>query len=46
MADIIFDPIQITYRGLYADQHLVDAPQYGRSLIGVNGKSRSHGVAR
>jgi hypothetical protein len=31
----IFDPIPVTYRGLFADQHLVDAQQFGKSLIGV-----------
>ena len=25
----------MTYRGLFADQHLVDAQQFGKSLIGV-----------
>jgi len=31
----IFDAIPVTYRGLFADQHLVDAQQFGKSLIGV-----------
>ena len=31
----IFDAIPVTYRGLLADQHLVDAQQFGKSLIGV-----------
>jgi hypothetical protein len=35
MPDPIFEPIPIAYRGLLADQHLVDAQQFGRSLIGV-----------
>jgi hypothetical protein len=32
----LFDPIPITYRGLYADRHLVDAQQFGRSLVAVS----------
>jgi hypothetical protein len=28
-------PIPIVYRGLFADQHLVDAQQFGKSLIGL-----------
>ncbi|MCA1500060.1 hypothetical protein [Bradyrhizobium sp. NBAIM14] len=31
----IFDAIPVAYRGLLADQHLVDAQQFGKSLIGV-----------
>jgi hypothetical protein len=36
MPEGIFEPIPISYRGLFADQHLVDAQQYGRSLVGVS----------
>ncbi|MGB7101563.1 MAG: hypothetical protein WBD95_22700 [Xanthobacteraceae bacterium] len=36
MPEQIFDPIPITYRGLIADSHLVDAQQFGRSLIGIS----------
>jgi hypothetical protein len=35
VAEVIFEPIPISYRGLFADQHLVDAQQFGRSLIGA-----------
>jgi hypothetical protein len=35
MQEPIFDAIPVTYRGLFADQHLVDAQQFGKSLIGV-----------
>ncbi|WLA39482.1 hypothetical protein QNJ95_42705 [Bradyrhizobium elkanii] len=35
MQEPLFDPIPLTYRGLLADQHLVDAQQFGKSLIGV-----------
>jgi hypothetical protein len=35
MSKPLFEPIPIAYRGLYADQHFVDAQQYGRSLIGA-----------
>ncbi|MBP2431497.1 hypothetical protein [Bradyrhizobium elkanii] len=31
----LFEPIPIAYRGLLADQHFVDAQQFGRSLIGT-----------
>jgi len=36
MPEGLFDPIPITYTGLYADAHLVDAQQLGKSLIGVS----------
>ena len=36
MAEILFEPIPIAYRGLVADQHLVDAQQFGRSIIGAS----------
>jgi hypothetical protein len=32
----LFPPFPIAYRGLLADQHLVDAQQFGKSLIGVS----------
>jgi hypothetical protein len=32
----LFPPLPIAYRGLLADQHLVDAQQFGKSLIGVS----------
>jgi hypothetical protein len=35
MQEPIFDAIPVIYRGLFADQHLVDAQQFGKSLIGV-----------
>jgi hypothetical protein len=36
MVEVIFEPIPIAYRGLFADQHLVDAQQFGRSLVGAS----------
>jgi hypothetical protein len=36
MAEQLFVPIPIAYRGLRADSHLVDAQQFGISLIGVS----------
>ena len=36
MPDPLFEPIPISYRGLFADQHLVDAQQFGKSLIGFS----------
>src|SRR6266404_5807024 len=36
MAEPLFVPIPITYRGLLADRHFVDAQQFGRSLIGIS----------
>lgn len=36
MAESVFDPIPIRYQGLFADDHLVEAEQFGRSLIGVS----------
>jgi hypothetical protein len=36
MPDQLFPPITIAYRGLFADQHLVDAQQFGKSLIGLS----------
>lgn len=36
MAEVLFEPIPIAYRGLLADQHLVDAQQFGRSLVGAS----------
>jgi hypothetical protein len=36
MAEAIFQPIPISYTGLFADAHLVDAQQYGKSLVGVS----------
>ena len=35
MQEPLFDAIPVAYRGLFADQHLVDAQQFGKSLIGV-----------
>jgi len=35
MPELLFEPIPIAYRGLLADQHFVDAQQFGRSLIGA-----------
>lgn len=35
MPEPLFEPIPIAYRGLLADQHFVDAQQFGRSLIGA-----------
>lgn len=31
----LFEPIPIAYRGLLADEHFVDAQQFGRSIIGA-----------
>lgn len=36
MADPLFQAIPVAYRGLFADQHLVDAQQFGKSLIGIS----------
>jgi hypothetical protein len=36
MAESVFDPIPIRYQGLFADDHLVEAEQFGRSVIGVS----------
>jgi len=36
LADYLFPSLPIAYRGLFADQHLVDAQQFGRSLIGMS----------
>lgn len=36
MAEKVFDPIPISYTGLFADEHLVDAQQYGKSLVGIS----------
>lgn len=36
MPEGLFEPIPITYTGLYADAHLVDAQQLGKSLIGIS----------
>ena len=35
MDDEIFEPIPIRYTGLFADSHLVDANQFGRSVSGI-----------
>jgi hypothetical protein len=35
VAEVVFEPIPIAFRGLLADQHFVDAQQFGRSLIGA-----------
>lgn len=35
MPEPLFEPIPISYRGLLADHHFVDAQQFGRSLIGA-----------
>lgn len=36
MAELLFEPFPIAYRGIIADQHLVDAQQFGRSIIGAS----------
>jgi hypothetical protein len=36
MAEKIFEPIPISYRGLIADSNLVDGQQFGRSVIGIS----------
>lgn len=36
MAEQLFAPISIRYQGLFADQHLVDGQQFGRSIIGMS----------
>jgi hypothetical protein len=41
MTEPLFEAIPITYRGLLADQHFVDAHQFGRSLIGVSNVANS-----
>jgi hypothetical protein len=35
MDDQIFEPLPVRYTGLFADSHLVDAVQFGRSVSGV-----------
>jgi hypothetical protein len=36
LADPLFEAIPVAYRGLFADQHLVDAQQFGKSLVGIS----------
>jgi len=36
MSDPLFDPMPIRYLGLYADEHFVDAQQFGKSIAGVS----------
>jgi hypothetical protein len=36
MPEKLFEPLPISYRGLFADSHLVDAQQFGKSLIGTS----------
>ena len=36
MPEPLFEPIPIRYTGLYADQHFVDAQQFGKSLINAS----------
>jgi hypothetical protein len=36
LPDPLFEAIPVAYRGLFADQHLVDAQQFGKSLIGIS----------
>jgi hypothetical protein len=44
MSALVFDPIEIRYTGLFADDHLVDASEFGRSITGVGrvGNSLCH----
>ena len=44
MSALIFDPIEIRYTGLFADEHIVDALEFGRSITGVGkvGNSLCH----
>lgn len=44
MSQTVFDPIEIRYTGLFADAHLVDALEFGRSVAGVGrvGNSLCH----
>lgn len=41
MSDPLFDPIPIRYNGFYADQHVVDGQQFGRSILGASKLSNS-----
>jgi hypothetical protein len=41
MAERVFEAIPVSYRGLFADDHLVDAQQFGRSLTGISKVSNS-----
>jgi hypothetical protein len=36
MSEAIFEPIPVTYLGLYADSHFVDAQQFGKSIIATS----------
>jgi hypothetical protein len=36
MTERVFEPLPITYTGLFADAHLVDCQQFGRSLVGAS----------
>jgi hypothetical protein len=36
MVDKIFDAIPVSYTGLFADSHMVDAQQFGRSITGIS----------
>jgi hypothetical protein len=41
MFDPLFDPIPVRYNGLYADNHFVDAQQFGKSVVGASKLSNS-----
>src|SRR5262245_43367215 len=41
MPEPIFEAIPVSYSGLFADSHLVDAQQFGRSIIGVSKTANS-----
>lgn len=36
MSSLLFEPIEIRYTGLFADEHLVDASEFGRSISAVS----------
>ena len=41
MAQSIFESLPIRYQGLFADDHFVDAQQFGKSLIGASRLAKS-----
>lgn len=41
MADHIFQPIPISYTGLFADAHFVEAQEFGKSIVGISKTANS-----
>lgn len=36
MSDVLFEPIPLVYRGLFADRHFVDGQQFATSVLGAS----------